>query len=119
MPRLRAAAEIEPVRSIACSSSAFPGPMAMALRNMMRICGFADPFLRTPLVAVDFPEVIPAPSVSGPTRSSRPPLGRRVVAGASFDPAAALWRLFLLPERCLRLEVIHHELAGREGLAPM
>src|SRR5512135_319677 len=48
-----------------------------------------------------------------------PALGSFVVARARLDPARALRRLLLLPERRARLQVVHDELAGREGVAAM
>src|SRR5512139_1854949 len=61
------------------------------------------------------------PSPPAGARRSRlpPPRGRVVVARARLDPPRAVGRRFLLPERSARLEIIHDELARREGLAPM
>src|SRR5712691_8890865 len=48
-----------------------------------------------------------------------PALGGLVVGGSRLDPARALRSLLLLPERRPRLQVVHDEFAGREGLAAM
>ena len=58
-----------------------------------------------------------ASAVSGVARLDAPARQRRVVGHARVDPARALGRGFLLPERRLRLQVVHQELAGLEGLA--
>jgi hemoglobin len=52
-------------------------------------------------------------------RLDSPARERRVVGAARIDPALAVRRRFLLPERRLGLQVIHHEFARRERIAAM
>src|SRR5690606_18216775 len=57
------------------------------------------------------------PGPSGVAARDAPALQRGVVGDARVHPALAFGRAFLLPERRLRLEVVHQELAGLEALA--
>src|SRR5258708_37350976 len=54
---------------------------------------------------------------AGPAHSRPPALGRLVVRGSRLHPARPLRAVLLLPERRPRLEVVHDELAGGEGVA--
>src|SRR6476469_6622558 len=58
------------------------------------------------------------PAVKWP-RAPSPARRGFVVALARLDPALASESRFLFPERRLRLQEIHHETAGIEGLATM
>src|SRR5690349_21598706 len=89
---------------MARSRSALPGPIAIALRNMIRICGFMR---FDDLAALDW------------AMASIPALGRRVIRPARLDPARALPGLLLFPERGAGLQIVHQELAGLERLAAM
>src|SRR6185369_16446658 len=51
--------------------------------------------------------------------TSLPALCRGVVARARIHPALSIRGLLLLPEWRLRLQVVHDELARREGFATM
>jgi hypothetical protein len=72
---------------------ALPGPIAIALRNMMRICGLGSCFggLRE---EEDF-----GMRIGG----SGPAVGGDIVGGAGIDPTPAVRRLLFLPERRARL----------------
>src|SRR5262245_38098957 len=115
MPRSRAAAEIDPLSSMALSRSALPGPMAIALRNMMRIWGFGPPPARTRLPLVRFIFGITRPRHRMAASSADPALGCRVVARTRVDPTAAGRGLLFFPERRPGLQIIHYKLAGFEG----
>src|SRR4051812_15036845 len=104
----RAAAEMDPVSSIARNKSALPGPMAIALRNRMRICG-----LRSCLDGFRGEESLATWLSSGPAPRSR------IIGGAGFNPACALRRGFFFSERGARLQVVHQEFARLESFTPV
>src|SRR5882672_6091325 len=60
-----------------------------------------------------------APASLRPVGLFLPAVRRFVVGGARLDPGRAAGAVLLLPERRLRLEVVHDELAGGEGIAAM